>query len=281
MCPDLARSVDGRRRRAPLQAARAAPQQGQQSRIALSPESGQLHNPRHRASPPSLGSTLRSSRILRTWRRGARRAAAPPPAEELGWRRAGATPTATTMLRRQAPLVVDPSRRDPRRSAALARCRHAASIDAKFDARVDVLRSRVSPSTPASRTAAPCDPAHQVSLRQPQGRSKRKDSEGSRRGGLSGSVRSTARVRPSSVEADPDDPDGGGIVLPRISHVAEPVRDSTLDDDDDDGSFKTGDGEEGDTGTRDDRDRDSILDPGARDETRRRSVGFRVDDVDT
>ena len=39
--------------------------------------------------------------------------------------------------------------------------------------------------------------------------SKRKDSEGSRRGGLSGSVRSTARVRPSSVEADPDDPDGG------------------------------------------------------------------------
>lgn len=112
--------------------------------------------------------------------------------------------------------------------------------------------------------------------------SKRKDSEGSRRGGLSGSVRSTARVRPSSVEADPDDPDGGGIVLPRISHVAEPVRDSTLDDDDDDGSFKNGDGEEGDTGARDDsRDRDSILDPGARDETRRRSVGFRVDDVDT
>ena len=94
-------------------------------------------------------------------------------------------------------------------------------------------------------------------------------------------MRSTARVRPSSVEADPDDPDGGGIVLPRISHVAEPVRDSTLDDDDDDGSFKTGDGEEGDTGARDDRDRDSILDPGARDETRRRSVGFRVDDVDT
>jgi hypothetical protein len=46
-------------------------------------------------------------------------------------------------------------------------------------------------------------------------------------------------------------------------------------------SFKTGDGEEGDTGARDDRDRDSILDPGARDETRRRSVGFRVDDVDT
>ena len=43
-----------------------------------------------------------------------------------------------------------------------------------------------------------------------------------------------------------------------------------------------GDGEEGDTGARDDRrDRDSILDPGARDETRRRSVGFRVDDVDT
>ena len=82
-------------------------------------------------------------------------------------------------------------------------------------------------------------------------------------------------------KGDPDDPDGGGIVLPRISHVAEPVRDSTLDDDDDDGSFKTGDGEEGDTGTRDDRDRDSILDPGARDETRRRSVGFRVDDVDT
>ena len=74
-------------------------------------------------------------------------------------------------------------------------------------------------------------------------------------------------MRPSSVEADPDDPDGGGIVLPRISHVAEPVRDSTLDDDDDDGSFKNGDGEEGDTG--------------ARDETRRRSVGFRVDDVDT
>ena len=37
-----------------------------------------------------------------------------------------------------------------------------------------------------------------------------------------------------------------------------------------------------DTGARDDRrDRDSILDPGARDETRRRSVGFRVDDVDT
>ena len=40
--------------------------------------------------------------------------------------------------------------------------------------------------------------------------------------------------------------------------------------------------EPGDTGARDDRrDRDSILDPGARDETRRRSVGFRVDDVDT
>jgi hypothetical protein len=76
---------------------------------------------------------------------------------------------------------------------------------------------------------------------------------------------------------------GGGTAPPHwaAQHVAEPVRDSTLDDDDDDGSFKTGDGEEGDTGTRDDRDRDSILDPGARDETRRRSVGFRVDDVDT
>ena len=89
-------------------------------------------------------------------------------------------------------------------------------------------------------------------------------------------------MRPSSVEADPDDPDGGGIVLPRISHVAEPVRDSTLDDDDDDGSFKTGDGEEGDTGARDDRrivTRSSIP---AR-ETRRGGAAsaFRVDDVDT